>query len=406
MPYEVILTDLKKPVGNNGIYHFLKYAQKYVGCSECGKQLKYVDSSRLQVLFPFAKEVFVNSREFKDYKNIRVENLPLEWFKSTLMKDTDGSRKVQQNKANQDAAGYHWKINKESLELMHRLCGIYKTRDEMAEAVKKLVPGSFGIGFEFTLQAPYFSRDDEDFYVVQNPVMKEKVWKVPMLRASSIKGQLFAAAKEAFWEAVENGDADEVLETFFGIYRIFGSGSDEFRKVEKIIDEYIKEKCEEKVLSSLIKYAFSELSANLRIEARSDKSYAQQIFDYIKEQNQQKTGFGSHRGRVIFYPIFFDRLSLEIINPHKRKTKVGKGPIYFEVVPKGAKGFLQMIYVPHDALMSLKKADLCEEAKKDCIFLEKWVKRLLMQHGIGAKNKYGWGLCRIDSHFNTLQDWR
>lgn len=384
MPYEVILKDLKKPVGNNDIYHFLKYAQKYAGCSECEKQLKYVDERRLNVLFPFA-----GSRDFHSSRNLKVKNFPLEWFKS------------------KGIGGYQWEVDKESLEFLYQLCGIYRTKNEMAEEVKKLVPGSFGVGFEFTLQAPYFSRDDEDFYAVQNPVMKEKVWKVPMVRAGSLKGQLFAAAKEAFREAVENGDADEVLETFFAIYRIFGSGSDEFRKVKKIIDDYIKkEECEEKVLSSLMKYAFSELGANLRIEARSDKSYAEQIFDYLKEQNQQKTGFGSHRGRVIFYPIFFDRLSLEVINPHKRKTKVGKGPIYFEVVPKRAKGFLQMIYVPHDALMSLNKVDLYEEAKEDCIFLEKWTKRLLTRHGIGAKNKYGWGICVEDSHFNTLQEWR
>jgi hypothetical protein len=65
-----------------------------------------------------------------------------------------------------------------------------------------------------------------------------------------------------------------------------------------------------------------------------------------------------------------------------------------------------MIYVPHDALMSLGKADIEKEAKIDCNFLEVWTEVLLTQHGIGAKNKYGWGLCRVESHFNTFQDWR
>ena len=39
------------------------------------------------------------------------------------------------------------------------------------------------------------------------------------------------------------------------------------------------------------------------------------------------------RGRLAFFATYFDRMGLEIINPHKRDTGVGTNPIYIESVP-------------------------------------------------------------------------
>ncbi|MDM8526687.1 hypothetical protein QUF58_00630 [Anaerolineales bacterium HSG24] len=53
---------------------------------------------------------------------------------------------------------------------------------------------SFFIQFRFTLTRPFYSRDDDQFYIHENPVMKENVFKVPMVRPSSWKGTLRGTA--------------------------------------------------------------------------------------------------------------------------------------------------------------------------------------------------------------------
>jgi CRISPR-associated protein Cmr2 len=55
---------------------------------------------------------------------------------------------------------------------------------------------SFFLQFEFTLARPYLSKDDEEFYIIDNPVRKDKVFKVPMVAASSWKGNLRWTARE------------------------------------------------------------------------------------------------------------------------------------------------------------------------------------------------------------------
>jgi CRISPR-associated protein Cmr2 len=45
------------------------------------------------------------------------------------------------------------------------------------------------------------------------------------------------------------------------------------------------------------------------------------------------------RGRLVFYPTFFDEVNLDVITPHDRKTKTpSRGPIYFETVPLKKRG--------------------------------------------------------------------
>jgi len=49
---------------------------------------------------------------------------------------------------------------------------------------------SFFLRFSFILAKPYISRDDEEFYIIDNPVRKDKVFKIPMVASSSWKGNL------------------------------------------------------------------------------------------------------------------------------------------------------------------------------------------------------------------------
>lgn len=184
---------------------------------------------------------------------------------------------------------------------------------------------SFFLSIKFTLQKPLISKDDEEFYIHDNPISKEKVFKVPYIRASSWKGNLRWAFREV------NGfheDDDRIL-------RIFGNKKRE------------------------------EISENLR------------------------------KGRLYVYPTFFDQISLDIINPHDRITKTGKNPITLEVVPRGRRGYLHLLYVPFDKIGEDDK-EIKEEIETDLLFLCRAIKALLTEYGMSAKRTSGYGIAQIE----------
>ncbi|OQX19631.1 MAG: hypothetical protein BWK75_05465 [Candidatus Altiarchaeales archaeon A3] len=77
------------------------------------------------------------------------------------------------------------------------------------------------------------------------------------------------------------------------------------------------------------------------------KSIVKRLFGNEKESEELK------RGRLIFYPTFFDQIDLDVIAPHDRKTKAGKkgiSPIYYEISPKGSKGTFALLYFPFDLI--------------------------------------------------------
>lgn len=71
--------------------------------------------------------------------------------------------------------------------------------------------GSFFIRFEFKLLKPYISRDDNEFYIIDNPVVREKVFQFPMVRSTAWKGSL----RHALWQL--GYQEDEQIQRLFGI---------------------------------------------------------------------------------------------------------------------------------------------------------------------------------------------
>ncbi|MCL6589075.1 MAG: hypothetical protein K6U80_03895 [Firmicutes bacterium] len=67
--------------------------------------------------------------------------------------------------------------------------------------------------FEFTLAKPYLSRDDKIVYPTDNPLRKDKVFKLPMIAPSAWKGNLRAAVN-----LMNTGkdNKDEVIARLFG----------------------------------------------------------------------------------------------------------------------------------------------------------------------------------------------
>lgn len=76
------------------------------------------------------------------------------------------------------------------------------------------------ICFSFILAKPYISRDDEQLYIIDNPIYKDKVFKIPMIAPSSWKGNLRSTLRTVL--AVNDSDPRLV--------RLFGN--------EKGINEY------------------------------------------------------------------------------------------------------------------------------------------------------------------------
>lgn len=263
--------------------------------------------------------------------------------------------------------------------------GIFQSTEELLKYLKKLPFYSFAITAEIELKAPYFSKDDDNFYLVNNPVLKEKVYKVPMVKGSAWKGAAAAASKELL---------NEDLNHFSQFARIFGLGSSEYRNLLHSIEGENKENIIRAIISlclfelglSLDKKDIDDiknnpfefllkLSENLNIRSIKDNA----IFPYLQP----------NKGRVIFYPTYFSKISYEVINPHDRQRRAGINPIFYEVVPKGTVGKLQLIYIPYDAILTEKEA-LKEQIKKDLSFLCRAIEKTANQ-GIGAKTKLGWG---------------
>ena len=62
--------------------------------------------------------------------------------------------------------------------------------------------------------------------------------------------------------------------------------------------------------------------------------------------NEQGASSDFRQGALVFYSTPFSCLGFEVINPHSRKTRAGKNPIFYEVVPRETTGLLRILYAP------------------------------------------------------------
>ncbi|MDK2815336.1 MAG: CRISPR-associated protein Cmr2, partial [Thermoanaerobacter sp.] len=243
---------------------------------------------------------------------------------------------------------------------------------------------------------PYFSKDDDEFYIIQNPILKEKVFKVPMIRGSGWKGSLASAFKDLINEEANLEKRKEIIDSYL---RIFGAGSESIKVVEDYLKENSKDlvKFKEKFLEFILFELGMKVDKDFIGEIKDKNSYEElqailqkKISEKLQKDNKNLTiEFQTHKGRAIFYPTYFDRLSLEVINPHDRRKRAGIQPIYYEVVPEGTEGFLQIIYIPFDGILKENEV-LKSEAEKDLENLLLAIEKV-SQIGIGAKTKLGWG---------------
>jgi len=173
-------------------------------------------------------------------------------------------------------------------------------------------------------------------------VKKEWVFKVPYVAPSQWKGALRAAMMRELVEDLRSGQKNEAefIQARLRLYRLFGNekdGAADFlnraltlhRVGPRPEDEHQAQEWERKY-----KHTYAQVSREFEAKVR-DAGY----------RNENVEGF---RGRLHFYPTFFARIGLEVINPHPRDTGAGKQPIYFESVPAGTPGVFTLLYVPLD----------------------------------------------------------
>jgi CRISPR-associated protein Cmr2 len=78
---------------------------------------------------------------------------------------------------------------------------------------------SFALHFTFTLAQPYLSKDDNAFYIVDNPIVRDKVFRLPLVRPSGWKGSLRAALWQLGYRHDGEKYEDERVQRMFGEIR-------------------------------------------------------------------------------------------------------------------------------------------------------------------------------------------
>jgi len=111
--------------------------------------------------------------------------------------------------------GRYQNIIKERLELLRKLF-LEKPNINLSS----FPDFSFFLQFTFELATPYISRDDEEFYVCDNPIRKDKVFKVPLISASNWKGNMRWTARQI--KGLDTNKPDTI-----NITRLFGNDKSE-----------------------------------------------------------------------------------------------------------------------------------------------------------------------------------
>jgi CRISPR-associated protein Cmr2 len=202
------------------------------------------------------------------------------------------------------------------------------------------LPDPSWIAFEiaFTLETPWYSKDDRPFHVLDNPVRKDRVFGVPYMSAASWKGLLR-------WTCRMHAGLRGYLQKHGGT-----------------------------------------------LEGWKEPPWILHLFG---NEREEKKDF--QRGALAFCPTWFSKLGFEVINPHSRKRRAGSQPIYYEVVPADTEGSLRLLYAP---LLGAGERDQINRKEAVEKLLDA-VEALLTTYGISAKRTVGWGTAEIKSWTGT-----
>jgi len=257
---------------------------------------------------------------------------------------------------------------------------------------------SFGLELRFELARPYLSRDDDAFYIIDNPVRKDKVFKVPFVAPTSWKGSLRAVATQGLLdvfarllpaeppadEAERKALLPKLWEERARRVVLFGN--------EKQNDaDFFNKWLAPRLFPAPPGENDKERRKRLKKEVeRLDKAFEK----YLKDNGYRTEKIEGRQGQLFCFPTFFNQIGLEMINPHDRERRVGKNPILFECVPAGAVGTFRLLYVPYDfpGEVTPDETRLRAQIQADLPLVAETVCDLLTVYGFGAKTSSGFGV--------------
>ncbi len=259
------------------------------------------------------------------------------------------------------------------------------------EALSHFPVCSFFLQIRFTLSKPYLSRDDEAFYIIDNPLKKEKVFSVPYIAPASWKGNLR-------WTTMYMRIALPLAEKKRELLDSVGEA-----RAQEEYKAYAAELAEERLRHTLLfgsEQGWQEDRADGWTKYLDDlmKTQAKEKYRELLRKHfkvSKKDPIPHSQGRLQFFPTYLDRIDLEVINPHDRKTRTGKQPIYFEVSPAGAKGVFSLLYTPFDLVGNENTPRTT--VQKDLETVIEGVRGMLCEYGFSAKKSSGFGVADPNS---------
>lgn len=256
---------------------------------------------------------------------------------------------------------------------------------------------SFALELRFELARPYLSRDDDAFYIIDNPVRKDKVFKVPFVAPTSWKGCLRSAATQGLLTAfaqllpaaptTDEAEREALLPELWEerVQRVMLFGNEKQNNAD-----FLNRWLPPRLFPEQPEESAKERRKRLKEQA---KQLGKAFEAYLKEKHYRTEKIEGRQGRLFCFPTFFNQIGLEMINPHDRKRRVGKNPILFESVPAGATGNFRLLYVPYDfpGEVTPDEATLRKQVRAQLPLLAETVRDLLTVYGFGAKTSSGFG---------------
>jgi len=257
-----------------------------------------------------------------------------------------------------------------------------------SDSVARLPRLSFLLYIPFRLQKPYLSEDERDFYLIDNPLRREKVFQTPMVASTSWKGALRSAMIQKLAADLHSGRKNEsdFLEERLRLYRLFGNEKDG-------VSEFLNRA----LTLHRVGPPPTEKQQREEWEKRYEQIYKQVAHEFeekVRAKGYRKENVEGFQGCLYFFPTFFDNIGLEVINPHDRKTGVGaRGPILVECVPQETKGELVLLYVPFSP-SEQKEDERRAQVAKDLEAVAEGIRAMLTTYGFGAKTSSGYGVAK------------
>jgi len=139
------------------------------------------------------REILLFPNEHLSYHSLVVKNKT----------SADNFRSIWQNKSLQ--IDFSEQINEQGLNGFIKKDFLYPPIN-----ISLLPQYSFLLQFTFTLEKPYISCDEQNFYIIDNPIRKDKVFGLPYVAPSSWKGSFRAA----LWQFGYKAEDDEIRRIF------------------------------------------------------------------------------------------------------------------------------------------------------------------------------------------------